>query len=83
MHCHILVIVSLVRLNLLTLNLLIFSGAKFTITAEGTRIIEKDGTSLTLDSSASSSHLAPATRQLHEAVRDVRQYSDTTTIFSC
>ena len=71
--CHICVIVDdELLLNLLTINIFIFSGAKFTITAEGTRIIEKDGTSLTLDSSASSSHLAPATRQLHEAVRDVR-----------
>ena len=72
-HCHIFVIVNdELLLKLFTLNFFIFSGAKFTITAEGTRIIEKDGTSLTLDSSASSSHLAPATRQLHEAVRDVR-----------
>ena len=47
-------------------------GAKFSQTAACTRIIESDGTSLTLESTSGVQHLAPETRELWEYVHEVR-----------
>ena len=46
-------------------------GAKFSQTAACTRIIETDGTSLTLESTNGVQHLAPETRELWEYVHEV------------
>ena len=46
-------------------------GAKFSQTADCTRIIECDGTSLTLESTSGVQHLAPETRELWEYVHEV------------
>lgn len=51
-------------------NLLVL-GAKFSQAADCTRIIENDGTSLTLESTSGVQHLAPETRELWEYVREV------------
>ena len=50
-----------------------YDGAKVNCTADGVRIIEQDGTSLTLQSSASMHHLSPGTQQLWQYVEDCRQ----------
>ena len=48
-----------------------FSGAKFTRTSDGTRIIESDGTTLTLESNGVLQHLAPETQKMMEYFCDV------------
>ncbi len=48
------------------------AGAKFSQTSEGTRIIEQDGTSLTVESAAGVEHLAVSTQQIWQYSQQVR-----------
>ncbi|KAI0235361.1 Serine/threonine-protein kinase PLK4 [Lamellibrachia satsuma] len=51
-------------------EVIFYDGAKFSQTADCTRIIECDGTSLTLESTSGIQHLAPETRELWEYVHE-------------
>lgn len=48
-----------------------FQGAKFTANSKGMRIIEKDGTSLALESQAMEQHLSYDTKELLVYVKQV------------
>lgn len=48
-----------------------YNGAKFKLMVEGTRIIQRDGTSMTLESSASFTHLSPETQDMWHHVEDL------------
>ena len=52
-------------------EVIFYDGAKFSQSADGTRIIEQDGTSLMLDAAGSMQRLAPETRQLWQYVHQV------------
>jgi hypothetical protein len=46
-------------------------GAKFKRTAEETKMIQKDGTTLTLQNNGSTQHLSPESQELLEYVEQV------------
>ena len=50
---------------------LMFTGAKITQTKDGTRIIESDGTSLTVGSEEALQHLAPQSQELCRSAHEV------------
>ena len=52
-------------------DVIFYDGAKCSQTAEGTRIITQDGTSLMLESVQSAQHLSPATQELCSYVQEV------------